>query len=164
MVMDLGLDLSKALIYVTHKMLINSWPFHGSFYSVFGFPCPLLSNAVICPFHQIYPHSVIKGHLGIISVHNLAFGGISCSCSLFIFLSENYWAQSNQKQTDGPAFPPVALLQNVYSPHVTLLLPESPFTMPHIKCINMHISIHKPAAPEPCLSQITFSSFKGRHT
>lgn len=133
------------------------------FLPAFGFPCPLLSTHVICPFHQTHPHSVIKGHLGIISFLNLAFGGISCSRSLFIFMSINCWAPSNPKQTGRPAFPLVALSQTVYSPPVTVLLsPPNPFTTPHVK--HKHTHIHKPAAPEPWLSQITFSSLKGRHT
>lgn len=61
--------------------------------------CPLLSTHVICPFHQTHPHSVITGHLGLISFLNLAFWGISCSHSLFIFMSINCLAPSNPKQT-----------------------------------------------------------------
>ncbi len=108
------------------------------FLSAFGFPCPLLSTHVICPFHQTHPHSVIKGHLGIISFLNLAFGGISCSRSLFIFMSVNCWAPSNPKQTGRPAFPLVALSQTVYSPPVTLLLPPKPLHNTTYKNTNTH--------------------------
>lgn len=75
MVMALGLEISKALIYVTHKMQINSQTFHGPlFLFTFGSSCPPLSTHVTCPFHQTYPHSVIKG-LGSISFLNLALWG-----------------------------------------------------------------------------------------
>ena len=96
------------------------------FLSAFGFPCPLLSTDVICPFHQTHPHTVIKGHLGIISFLNLAFGGISCSRSLFIFMSINCRAPSNPNQTGCTAFPLLALLQTVYSPPVTPSTPPKP--------------------------------------
>lgn len=34
MVMALGLDTPEALIYVTHKMQINSWAFRGSVFTL----------------------------------------------------------------------------------------------------------------------------------
>ena len=120
--------------------------------SVFGFPHPLLSNHVICPFHQSYPHSVIRGHLGIISFLNLAFGGISCSCSLFIFMSINCWALSNPKQTTRSAFPLVALLQTVYSP-CDPLTPPKPLhdtTYKTLKHAQMRTQSSCPGGPGCC--------------
>lgn len=119
------LELSEALIYVIHKMQISSGSLAQFSLCLSGFQCPLLSNHVTCPFHQTYPHSVIKGRLGIISFLNLAFRRISCSCSMFIFMAINSHAPSNQKQTGRPVLPLVALLQTVYSPHHPLTPPPS---------------------------------------
>lgn len=144
------LELSEALIYVTHKMQISSGSLAQFSLCLFGFQCPLLSNPVTCPFHQTYPHSVIKGRLGIISFLNLAFRRISCSCSMFIFMAINSHARSNQKQTGRPVLPLVALLQTVYSPHHPLTAPpcpSNPCTTPHIKHMQMQRQTSCPRAP-----------------
>lgn len=133
MVMAPKLEISKHSFTSLTKSKWTVGPSMSQFLlALFGFPALLLSAHVICPFHQTFPHSVIKGHLGIISFLNLAFGGISCSRSLFIFMSINCWAPSNPKQTGRPAFPLVALLQTVYSPPVALLLPPKPLSQHHV--------------------------------
>lgn len=149
MVMALKLEISKALTKLT-KSKWTVGPSMAQFsLALFGFPALLLSTLVICPFHQTFPHSVIKGHLGIISFLNLAFGGISCSRSLFIFMSINCWAPSNPKQTGRPAFPLVALLQTVYSPPSPSYFPPNQFhntTYKTVKHTEMHTQTRCPWA------------------
>lgn len=100
MVMALGLENPKALIYVTHKMQINSWTFHGPVFPLHvWFPVPTAKYSCHIPFLSNSP-SVIKGHLGMILFLNLAFGGITCSRSVYIYVYKLLGPE--QSKTNGP--------------------------------------------------------------
>lgn len=118
-----------------------------------GFPCPLLSTRVICPFHQTHPHSVIKGHLGIISFLNLAFWGDQLfPLSVYIYVYKLLGPGAIQNKPAALHFPMLLFCKMFTHPTSPSYSPTppptpSPFTTPHIKTRTNAYTNQLPLSP-----------------
>lgn len=141
MVMALGLEISKALIYITHEMQINSWTVRGPVLaSSFGFLSLLLSTHVIYPFHQTLPYSVICGHFGLILFLNHEFGDYMSQLAVYIYVYKLSGPELSKTNWSSCCFPGCSPSDCLLTPPISL------FSYPQE---YLHLREDKPCGPSP---------------